>query len=128
MYYKYMAQKTVLFIEDNPLLCGLYQIAFEKAGIATLVAHDGERGLELAKEKLPDLIVLDILIPGMSGFEILEALKKDAETKNTKVVILTVLVDDEIKKKAEALGAVDYMIKSELDLAEIVQRASKHLG
>lgn len=119
--------KTILLIEDNPLLTGLYRMAFEKAGYKVLIAHNGEEGLHLAGEVLPDLITLDILMPGMGGFEVLKSLKSGEKTKKIKVIMLTVVTDEESKKQAKDLGAEDYIIKSELDLSEIVKRISEHL-
>ena len=113
-------KKILLIIEDNPLLTGMYQVAFEKAGFEVLVAHEGDAGLKLAEEKKPDIVTLDLLMPGMSGFEVLEKLKAGDSTKNIKVAVLTALADKEHKEKATRLGADDYLIKSDLTLAQIV--------
>ncbi|HEV8601157.1 MAG TPA: response regulator [Patescibacteria group bacterium] len=117
-----MKHSFLLLIEDNPLLTGMYRAAFEKAGLDVAFAHDGETGLKLAKDKKPDVILLDLLMPGMDGMSVLRELKKDGTTSKIKVIILTVVTDDEAKKKAEELGADGYLIKSELTLAEIVKK------
>jgi len=123
-----MVQNALLLIEDNPILNSMYKAAFEKKGFSVFFAHHGEKGLEIAKEKKPDLIVLDLLMPGMNGFEVLAALKADPATKDIKVIVLTVVNKPESKEKAKALGAVDYLIKSDLDLSEIVELVTSHLS
>ena len=122
-----MEKNLLLLIEDNPLLTGLYKAAFEKAGINVLIAHDGKRGLELAKEKHPSVIVLDFLMIGMNGLEVLQLLKSDPATQNIKVIMLTVASEQQDKDKAKELGAVDYLTKSELSVNDIVEKVTKHL-
>lgn len=117
---KVSSKKSLLLIEDNPLLTGLYQAAFEKEGFAILVAHDGETGLALARQKKPHLILLDLLMPGKNGFEVLSELKKDPATAGIKVVILTIVEDAQSQEKAKKLGATGYLIKSNLKMPEIV--------
>ena len=104
-------QNILLLIEDNPLLTGMYKTAFEKKGLEVVIAHDGDTGIELAKEKKPDIVLLDLLMPGVDGFEVLKELKKDESTKHIKVVVLTVVKDKKSQEKAEKLGAVDYLLK-----------------
>lgn len=123
-----MGKKLLLLIEDNPLLTSMYQAALEKAGFEVVFAHDGESGLALAREKKPDAIVLDILMPGMDGFAVLKDLKEHKETKDIKVIILTVLAKKEDIEKAEKIGIVDYLIKPELTLAEIVEKIKSHFS
>ncbi len=121
-------KRILLLIEDNPLLSGLYQSVFEKAGLEVEVAHDGEKGLVLARQKRPHAILLDLLMPGMNGYDVLGALKKDVATKNIRVIILTVLNEKEAQEKARKLGAADYLIKTDLELPEIVKRVVSQLG
>lgn len=123
-----MKKKLLLLIEDNPLLTGMYETAFVKAGFEVAFAHDGELGLSLAKDKKPDGIILDLLMPGMNGFAVLERLKKDRITKGIKVIVLTVVTKQEDLERAKKLGVVDCLIKPELTLAEIVKRVVALLG
>ena len=122
-----MAKKLLLLVEDNPLLMGLYKAAFREKGVEIEVANDGKTGLDIAKRDKPDLIVLDILMVGMSGLEVLEALRKDDATKDIGVVILTIVNKKETIEKAKALGVKDYLIKSELKVDEIVKAVTAHL-
>jgi DNA-binding response OmpR family regulator len=117
----------LLLVDDNPLLVGMYKTLFEKKGFEVFFAHDGVSGLQLAKQKNPELIILDILMPGMDGFQILEELKASQDTKHIKVVVLTVVAGSEFEKKARDLGAADYLIKSELKLNEIAEKVLAHL-
>ena len=119
-----MKKRLLLLIEDNPLLTGMYKTAFENAGFEVIFAHDGESGLTMAKSENPEGIMLDLLMPGMSGFQVLEELKKNDNTKDIKVVVLTADEKKEDLDKAKELGAIDCLIKPELTLAEIVSRAT----
>ena len=121
-----MIKNLLLLIEDNPLLVGMYKTAFERNGINVVFAHDWKTGIELAKEKKPDIILLDLLMPGIDGFEVLKKLKTDSETKDIKVIILTVIEEKKSMERVKKLGAIDYLIKSELKLNEIVERVSEH--
>ena len=120
-----MKKQLLLLIEDNPLLTAVYENAFEKAGFDVIFAHDGEAGLALAKEKKPIAIILDIMMPGMNGSEVLEKLNKEDLTKKIKVVVLTIGIKEEDSEKAKKLGASDFLIKPDLTLDEIVSRTIK---
>lgn len=118
-----MIKHTILLlIEDSPLLTAMYQAALEKAGFDVLVAHDGETGLSIAKEKKPSGIILDILMPGMDGYEVLKKIKEDKDTRNAKVIILSIVAEKEAQEKAKKLGAADYIVKTDLTLSETVEK------
>ena len=121
-------KQVLLIIEDNPLLTDLYKTAFEKEGVEGLVAHDGETGLNIIKEKRPHLVVLDLLMPGIDGFGVLERVRNDPDVAHTKVVVLTIVSEKEAQEKAHRLGVADYLIKSELMVQEIVERVLKHFS
>ena len=120
--------KKILLIEDDQDLAELYDEVLS-AKFEIEIAHDGKEGLELAKKK-PDLILLDILLPSVNGFELLKAFKKDPETKNIPVIVLTNLgskhVDDD-KKLALLLGAEDYLVKTYHQPQEILEKISVYL-
>ena len=121
-----MTKRLLLLIDDNALLTGLYEAAFEKEGYAVVFAHDAETGLAIAREKKPDGIVLDLLMPGVDGFEVLEKLKKDKATKNIKIVVLTSVTKQSDLDRAKRLGALECLVKSELRLEEIIERVQAH--
>lgn len=115
-------KKLLLLIEDNPLLVGMYKAAFQKKGLTVLFAHDGETGIKIATEKKPDLILLDILMPGLDGLSVLNKLRENPTTKNLKVIILTIVTDKTVQERAKKFGVLDYLLKQELKLHEIVER------
>lgn len=121
-----MAQK-ILLIEDNPILTELYRSALEEKKLEVLITHDGEKGIEIAKNQQPALILLDLLMIGIDGYEVLKKLKEADETKNIKVIILSVINDQASKDKAKKLGASDYLIKSEIEISEIVRAVMAQL-
>lgn len=125
-----MPQSTklkILIVEDDTFLAGIYASRFEKEGFAVQLAIDGEQGLKLAQKALPNVILLDILLPKLDGFEVLEKLKADVRTRSIPVVLLTNLGQKEDVDKGLKLGAVDYLIKAHFMPAETVERVKKVL-
>ena len=120
----------VLIVEDDPFLSNIYQTKFDMEGFKVSTADNGQSGLDDAKKKKPDVILLDILLPSMNGFEILKQLKRDKETKDIPVIVLTNLgskhVDDD-KKLALLLGAEDYLVKTYHQPQEILEKISVYL-
>ena len=120
--------KKILFIEDESVLHKAFGEVLRQKGYEVISALDGEAGLRLAKSKLPDLILLDLILPKMHGFEVLEALKKDSGTKNIPVIILTNLEGMSEVNKALELGATTYLIKTQYTLVELLEKVKKALG
>ncbi len=117
----------VLLVEDDIFLSGIYQKKFEMEGYKVSTADNGEKGLNDAKKKKPDIILLDILLPKLDGFAVLEKLKADPATKDIPVVLLTNLGQkDDVEKGLDA-GAVDYLIKAHFKPSEIVDKVKKVL-
>jgi len=114
-----MNEKTVLVIEDDTLLKDMLGQQLTKEGWQVLHATEGVQALKLAKDEHPDIVLLDLLLPGMSGFEVLTALKADATTKDISVIILSNLGQQEDIDKGMKLGASDFMIKSNFTLDEV---------
>lgn len=117
----------VLIIEDDPFVQRFYKRLFDLGSYASTIAGSGQEGLEMAFESVPDLILLDVMMPGMNGLEVLEKLKKDARTKEIPVVMLTVLSDTETVKKAALLGASGYLVKSEIDPKDLVNKVDAYV-
>ncbi len=101
----------VLLVDDNPTNLQVLYKTLEGAGYTLLAARDGEQALSIAKLALPSLILLDIMMPGIDGFEVCRRLKADAETRGIPVIFLSALTDTEALVKGFALGAVDYISK-----------------
>ena len=120
--------EKILIVEDDPFLLSMYVTKLELANYGVLQASDGALGLETAKKDKPALILLDILLPEMDGFEVLTALKQDERLKDTPVILLTNLGQKEDIEKGLELGAVDYLIKAHFTPQEVMQKISTALG
>lgn len=116
-----MAQ-TILIIEDDKFFRELVSQKLFKEGYEVLDAVDGEEGIKLAKEKKPDLILLDLILPGMDGFDILANLKDNSETFPIPVIILSNLDQKEDMERVFKLGAADFLIKARSTPGEVVDK------
>ena len=119
--------KKIIVVEDETILQKALSIELLGAGFAVMSALDGEAGLALIKKEMPDLVLLDLTMPKLSGFDVLSALKKEKSTNSIPVVILSNLGQDEDKAKGLKLGAVDYYVKSSTDLSELTEKIKKIL-
>lgn len=109
----------VLFIEDDPTVAQMYKLKLELDGYRVTMAKDGEEGLRLATENPPDIIFLDIRLPKMDGFAVLEALRATEQTKEVPVVILSNYGERELVERGLTLGALEYLIKSQTTPANL---------
>ena len=112
----------ILIIEDDPLVSRMYKQAFGLEGLDVEVALSGSEGVEKAKSLLPQVIMLDIMMPEMDGMQVLDVLKKDESTKNIPIIMLTNLAGTQDKEIAKKKGASDYMVKSEFTPREVVEK------
>lgn len=119
--------KRILFIEDESALQKTFGEILKQEGYRMISALDGEVGLELAKNQKPDLILLDLILPKLHGFEVLQQLAKDHQTKQIPVIVLTNLEEMEDIEKALELGATTYLVKENYSLEEIVKKIKKIL-
>jgi len=115
-------KKKVLLVEDDEFLSELYATKLKLEGYDVILANDGEKGLRLAGEKTPDLILLDIIMPKKDGFEVLKGLKEKDTTKSIPVILLTNLSQKDEVKKGLDLGAIDYLIKAHFMPSEVVKK------
>ncbi len=118
----------VLIIEDDPFVQRFYKRLFDATNHVTDIAGSGEEGFEKAKTMLPNLILLDIMMPGMNGLEVLEKIKGESILKDIPIVMLTGLSDTETVKKAAALGASGFLIKSEIDPKDLITSVDKYVA
>lgn len=118
---------VVLIIEDNPDLVEMYKLKLGIDGFRVEVALDGEQGILKAVEVTPDVILLDILMPNMNGFEVLKALKNNTKL-TTKIIVLSNLGQNENIKEAKDLGATEYMIKANTTPTMVVEKIKEILG
>lgn len=119
---------NILIVEDDVFLADLYKTKFTLEGFKVSVANDGEKGLEMAIKNLPDIILLDLVLPKMSGFDILKEVKADVKAKNIPVILLTNLSQKSDVEKGLKLGADDYLIKAHFMPSEVVEKIKRLVG
>ena len=122
------AQPMILLVEDDEELANVYIARFEAEGFGTAWANNGEQALAKVLETKPDLILLDIMMPRVSGFDVLDILRNTPQTKHSKVIMMSALSSDKDVQKAKSLGVDDYIIKSQVAMADVVHIVRKHLG
>ncbi len=118
--------KTVLVVEDKASLTQMLQFLFLSKGLSVQIAYNGQEALEKVISIVPSLILLDIMMPQMDGFEVLEKLKKDPATSNIPVIMLTARKSREDMQRAKDLGAVEYITKP-FKAVEVVDKVLRHL-
>ena len=121
-------QKTILLVEDDDRLANVYQTRLEAEGFVTKRVANGEDALAIALQFKPDLILLDVMMPKVSGFDVLDILRNTPETTNVKIIMLTALSQDSDRERAKSLGVDDYLIKSQVVIADVVAKINQHLG
>lgn len=120
--------KRVLLVEDDNELAGVYMSRFEAEGFETDWAPNGEKALAKTLEFEPDIILLDIMMPKVDGFNVLDILHNTQETRHVKVIMMSALSSEKDIKKAKELGVDDYLVKSQVTMADVVNTVKKHLG
>ena len=122
------AKKKILLVEDDSALAAVYRSRLELEGFDINEVNNGEDALSVAVAYKPDLILLDAMMPKISGFDVLDILRNTPETTNIRVVMLTALSQPKDKERAEALGVDDYLVKSQVVIGDVVARVKHHLG
>lgn len=117
-----MNKTKIVLIEDDEILAKVLHEELTEAGFEVVSAFDGEAGLVAVRKEMPNLVLLDLVLPKKHGFEVLAELKKAPETQNVPVIILTMLGADDDIKKGFGLGANDYIVKAQHAVAEIVEK------
>lgn len=120
--------KKILLVEDDVALAAVYRSRLELEGFEVNEVHDGENALSAAVSFKPDLILLDAMMPKISGFDVLDILRNTPETTNIRVIMLTALSQPKDKERAEQLGVDDYLVKSQVVISDVVARVRYHLG
>jgi DNA-binding response OmpR family regulator len=122
------ALKKILLVEDDDALAAVYETRLDAEGFSVKRVANGEEALSTALAYKPDLILLDVMMPKVSGFDVLDILRNTPETTSIKVVMLTALSQDSDKERAQSLGVDDYLVKSQVVIADVVERIKHHLG
>ena len=118
----------VMIVEDDDSLREIYGIRLTAEGYAVVSAHDGEEALAVAVRERPDLIVSDVMMPKISGFDMLDILRSTPETRNIKVIMMTALSSDDQRERGENLGADRYLVKSQVGIEDVVNVVHEVLG
>ena len=121
-------KKKILLVEDDEMLSQVYRSRFEIEGFDVKEVYNGEDALSAAISFKPDIILLDAMMPRISGFDVLDILRNTPETANIAIIMLTALSQPRDKERAESLGLDDYLVKSQVVIGDVVARVKKHLG
>ncbi len=122
------AKKKILLVEDDEALSGVYKSRLDMEGFEVRDVNNGEQALSVAVDFKPDLILLDAMMPKISGFDVLDILRNTPETANIRIVMLTALSQPKDKERAQSLGVDDYLVKSQVVIGDVVDRVKYHLG
>jgi len=120
--------KKILLVEDDPFLKDIYTTKLKEEGFVTLVADNGKLALDLLKKEDPDLMLLDIVLPEVTGWELLSEIKKNKKFKNLPVIILSNLGQKQEVSKGIKLGAARYLIKAHYTPSEVIKEVKKTLN
>lgn len=120
-------KKKILLVEDDTALAAVYRSRLELEGFDIREVNNGEDALTAAIEFKPDLILLDAMMPKISGFDVLDILRNTPDTTNIRVIMLTALSQPKDKERAESLGVDDYLVKSQVVIGDVVERVKFHL-
>lgn len=120
--------KKILLVEDDDALASVYEMRLQEEGFQLRRVPNGEDALASALEYRPDLILLDVMMPKVSGFDVLDILRNTPETANMKIIMLTALSQDSDRERATSLGVDDYLVKSQVVIADVVDRIKHHLS
>lgn len=117
---------NVLIAEDEKFMSSILRVRFEEAGFNVRVANDGVEAWKLVQEQTPAVILLDLVMPNMDGFDFLTKLKSDPKYQSVKVVVTSNLGQDDDRKKVLAMGVSDYVVKAEIDIDQLVEKIKKY--
>lgn len=121
-------KKKILLVEDDQVLASVYRARLEMEDFEVFEVHDDEQALTAALKIRPDLILLDAMMPKISGFDVLDILRNTPETMNMRIIMLTALSQESDRKRAEELGVDDYLVKSQVVISGVIDKIREHLG
>ena len=119
--------RSVLLVEDEPLLGNLLKQRLEKEGFKVILNRDGAEALKTLKDFKPDLILLDIILPKVSGFEFMETIRNDPQFQRAPIIIVSNLGQESDVTKGQSLGAVGYLVKAQVSIEEIIEKVKEFL-
>jgi DNA-binding response OmpR family regulator len=118
--------KKIVLADDEKFIAKAYSEGLNRAGFQVITANDGITALEEIKKNKPDMVLLDLIMPGMTGFEVLKSVKEDGELKKTPVFILSNLSQKTDQEEANSLGAEEFIVKSDISLEELVNKVKAY--
>jgi len=124
----YTQTQKILLVEDDDALANIYIVRLQAEGFDVRRVSNGEDALDAALNYHPNLVLLDVMMPKVSGFDVLDILRNTPETANLKIIMLTALSQDSDKQRAESLGVDDYLVKSQVVIADVIERIRHHLS
>ena len=122
------ARKKILLVEDDEVLASVYRARLEMEDFEVMEVHDGEQALTAALKYRPDLMILDVMMPKISGFDVLDILRNTPETMNLQIIMLTALSQESDRERAEKLGVDEYLVKSQVMISDVIEKVREHLG
>ncbi len=122
-----MSKKVILVVDDDATILALYKRMFELRGIDILIARDGEEGVTMIREHMPDFVILDIRMPKLDGIEALKIIRSEEKIKDTPVLILTNFDHQEYRDETNKLGIVDFLVKINIDPSLLVEKVVSYL-
>ena len=122
------ARKKILLVEDDEVLASVYRARLEMEDFEVMEVHDGEQALTAALKYRPDLMILDAMMPKISGFDVLDILRNTPETMNLQIIMLTALSQEIDRERAEKLGVDEYLVKSQVMISDVIEKVREHLG
>lgn len=121
-------KKKILLVEDDDTLAEVYRQRLELEGFDVVRSNNGEQALKDAVEQHPDLILLDVMMPNLNGFDVLDILRNSPQTRNIHIIMLTALSQPKDAERAKELGADDFLVKSQVVIGDVVARIKHHLN
>ena len=121
-------RKKILLVEDDEVLASVYRARLEMEDFEVMEVHDGEQALTAALKYRPDLMILDAMMPKISGFDVLDILRNTPETMNLQIIMLTALSQESDRERAEKLGVDEYLVKSQVMISDVIEKVREHLG
>ena len=121
------APKKILLVEDDDALANVYLMRLEVEGFEVKRVANGEEALSAALEYHPNLVLLDVMMPKVDGFDVLDIMRNTPQLGNTKIIVLTALSQESDRKRAEELGADEYLVKTQVVIADVIGRIKQHL-
>ena len=119
--------QKILIVEDDTFLANIYKTKFDMEGFKVSTAENGEAGLNDAIKKKPDIILLDILLPKMDGFAVLERLRAHPQMQKTPIILYSNLAHEDEITRAKTLGATEFIVKANLSPTEMVEKIKQYL-